>query len=61
MKKTAIFMLALLPAMMGWSQDTIDSPFKKNYFFNNEIDLETPYVMTGITLMGVVTKKLLVQ
>lgn len=52
MKKTAIFMLAMLPAMMGWSQDTIDSPFKKNYFFNNEIDLGTPYVMTGITIMG---------
>ena len=33
MKKISI-MLALLPALFGWSQDTVQSPFMSNYFTN---------------------------
>ena len=40
MKKISIMLLALLPAMVGWSQDTVQSPLRDNYFLNAKPNIE---------------------
>ena len=34
MKRLTLILLAVLPAMVGWSQDTVQSPLRDNYFMN---------------------------
>lgn len=61
MKKIAITMLALLPAMAGWAQDTLRSPFMENYFANSVPDPEhwdLDQVSQRGDRCGIVTKEL---
>ncbi len=52
MKKTAIFMLAMLPAMMGWAQDTVDNLLLDGYFYNNLPSLNKDNIPGGSFICG---------
>lgn len=63
MKKISILMLALLPALTGWSQDTVSNPYGRGYFTNNipdttSSDYYVGWVPTCGASCGVVTKEM---
>ena len=56
-------MLALLPALTGWSQDTVSNPYGRGYFTNNIPDTTSSaysvgWVPTCGASCGVVTKEM---
>ena len=60
-----MMLLAMLPAMMGWSQDTTDSYLREGYYYNNIPDekrdhLPHPSHCTGDNC-GILTKEMYVQ
>ena len=54
MKKTALIMIALLPTMMGWAQDTVDNTsFARNsYYYNKLPDLKKNFLMEWVPSVG---------
>ena len=53
MKKIALIMLALLPTMAGWTQDTLRDPFRVNYFTNHIPNIPAcPYRIEFVGLWG---------
>ena len=52
MKKIAIIMLALLPALTGWSQDTVSNPYSRGYCTNNIPDTNEAYSIGGVPTLG---------
>ena len=52
MKKISILMLALLPALTGWSQDTVSNPYGRGYFTNNIPDTNETYSIGGVPTLG---------
>ena len=52
MKKIALIMLALLPVMMGWSQDTVGSFLRDGYYYDTLPDLKEYYFYDWVTSVG---------
>lgn len=67
MKKTALILMALLPAMMGWAQDTVDkfNFARDGYYYNNIPDLKKNFLMEWVPTVGnyngIVSKELYVR
>ena len=52
MKKIAITLLALLPALWGWSQDTVHSPLKDNYYITLKPNLDGYWQFGSVVQSG---------
>ena len=65
MKKFSIILLALLPALTGWSQDTVDSFIQEGYYYNNLPNLKEFNAIAGACIWGdtcgIICKRLITE